>query len=638
MIFSKKIPLMLSSLMLASCLEAGIFQLPPFPALRISPIPGPTNPDPILSNLEAVMDDWFVLPFTSPPPSGYPGGAPDYLSQVLGSFNTYTIGTVEGGNNADIQINPINDKIMVVPFFQNRFRILPPSNGFIPFSGTYTLGRSTDGGLSWEYLPPVEAIMPLGGTLSQQLDGARPVYAKDGTLYMTGFFDDMHTNPPFAAPMQGNYFSKSFDNGTTWTAPKVFASSAVTSQFFYAGLTGVGIYGSALLPDPQDAKRLHINYATIVLPTTYYGSIYYVRSCNGGETFTDPVQIYNMADDPVWQAEHYDPDFVIGPGVPNSEFYPDYGGQVTTGRILVIDKDILVAPVWRSYPSQGSTTYNQDPADTTWDIGVVRSTNNGKTWDPVAYVTEPFIFPFSHDPAAISSSSVFLNDGQGSIPIIYSTFTGRIYMVNMHGNPNVSPDPQVQQFFPYIALNVSYDKGLSWSPTIQINQTPTDISFDRQQAIRPNIIGTSDGYVVVAYYDYRNWLGTTTEDVFTTPLNVDGWLDIYKEVPDPNGGSTGVGLDFVQEIRVTPQSFNGRITLLTNEDILRTPYGTAATTGIGLSLDQNNKLIVTFSMNNPFDFSELDPVTVGYEGLLIDENNRANIFLERYKFPNASNL
>ena len=36
------------------------------------------------------------------------------------------------------------------------------------------------------------------------------------------------------------------------------------------------------------------------------------------------------------------------------------------------------------------------------------------------------------------------------------------------------------------------------------------------------------------------------------------WLAVYKETDNPKGGSTGVGLDFVGEIRLTPQSFNAR--------------------------------------------------------------------------------
>ena len=39
------------------------------PPIRISPIPGPANPDPILQNLQEVMDNHYQQPF-------YPGGVP----------------------------------------------------------------------------------------------------------------------------------------------------------------------------------------------------------------------------------------------------------------------------------------------------------------------------------------------------------------------------------------------------------------------------------------------------------------------------------------------------------------------------------------------------------------------------------
>ena len=36
-------------------------------------------------------------------------------------------------------------------------------------------------------------------------------------------------------------------------------------------------------------------------------------------------------------------------------------------------------------------------------------------------------------------------------------------------------------------------------------------------------------------------------------------MDVYRETQDPHGGSTGIGLDFVGEFRLTDESANARI-------------------------------------------------------------------------------
>lgn len=620
-----------------SNLEAG-FAKQVGPVIKISPPVG--FPDPVYNNLKGVMDDTFQQPFY-PVITGRNSPFPDnYLARVVANFNTYT-----GGG---LRINPLDDQIILTTFAQNRFR---DRNGiFFRFGLQGILARSEDGGLSWSYGKPIESILSLGGTISQQI-GLGPQYDKCGTLYATGGFGDMHVNPPRTVPEQGFVFTRSFNDGKTWEAPRIIYSGVPDTVF--VNNEGFELTGSGLTIDPANSQHLHFALETIFWPTTFYGSLYYFTSKDGGDTFTTPREIYNMVKDPVWVREHFSASYAAQAIIDNDPNYALYGGQaLRENNIIVVDQNVLLMPMVRYYPQQGATTYTQSPEDSFTDIAFARSLNNGKTWCKVAGETDQFVFAFSHDPQGASAeTSIQIFDGANNLPVVVSPYTERVYTAHMAGNPASDPDPTRQQFFPYIVLSRSLDKGATWSHDVQINVTPNNLSsnhvnnFDRQQALNPNMIMTKDGTLVVGYYDFRNWEGQTGEDRFTTPLNVDAWLALYRETDDPFGGNTGVGLDFIEEIRVTPQSFNGRITLNTNVPSTPPPvgfiagsnYNSATGGGLGLAVNQRNELLVTFAMNNPYNFQDLKPLTIGYEGIRIDLNNRINTFLVKYQFPKPSN-
>ena len=48
------------------------------------------------------------------------------------------------------------------------------------------------------------------------------------------------------------------------------------------------------------------------------------------------------------------------------------------------------------------------------------------------------------------------------------------------------------------------DGGLTWSPRVKVNATPTNIPIGNQQAFTPSVDVAADGTVAVTYYDFRN--------------------------------------------------------------------------------------------------------------------------------------
>jgi hypothetical protein len=606
---------------------------------RISPIPGPTNPDPILQNLQAVMDNHYQLPV-------YLGGFPDYLSRIWLQTNTYT------ASPGRIAFNPCDDKIMNIQFGQNW--VYDTTFTFVTGTiGTNTLATSFDGGLSWNYGPPVEQIIPLGGTISQIINfslgpGLALQYVKNGRLYASGHgFMDMIANPPNTVPKTGYLFTHSDDNGKTWAAPKIVLSS--DKNWWIIGgpfaTTGLGPREFYTTFDPANNDIIQCtSTSAITNASVLWGNINYFHSQNGGDTFSPIKPVYRMIDDPVWKAEHFDPDFTSDPN------YFIFGGLALNSAFPIIyDQNTLLLPAIRTYPKIGATEFFGvgDPARTAYDQAVVRSLDNGKTWCKVAGATDQFIYagglvdpgflnPFANNFAGVFGDST----GQETHPVV-SPFTGRVYFTYAAGNPASSPNPFVAQFYPYVLLSASSDKGETWTHAVQINRTPANLSRGHQIAFCSNAAMTHNGYYCVAYYDFRNWTGVPGEDVLTTPLQTDVWLDIYKEVDDPKGGSTGVGLDFVDEIRVTPQSFDARIASqsFTNDFVLPGTgngafYLTGTVEGLSVSVNNNNTLFVVFSMTGSRSQSN---DTIGYKGMTISTNNLTNIFLQRYQFAKPSN-
>ena len=591
--------------------------------IRISPPPG--SPDPILQNLVEVMKNHYQLPY-------YPGGSPDYLSDIFLTTNTYT------ADSRGIAINPVDDRVMCIQIGQNL--VIDSSGTFQTATiGTNTFARSFDGGQTWSYGPPIEQIIPLGGTISQIVNaslgpGLYLEYDKKGKLYASGNgFFDMVANPPNAVPLTGFLFTSSEDNGIHWDPVRTILSSDLDWWFIGGPFSpmGVGPREFYTTIDPANNNLIHCSTQFTLFTNYLWGNLFYFRSKNKGRNFSTLREVYSIIDDPVWKAKYFDPNFTSDPN------YFVYGGICyCANHPVVYDHNILFLPIVRAYPKMGSSVYlGAGYPSASTDQALVRSFDRGKTWSKVAGATDQFIFPTgTADPGlAIPPSSVlaYFDSTDQEAQVIVSPFTGRVYLAYGAGNPSASPpyDESVIFYFPYVLLSASSDQGATWSHAVQINRTPTNLSIGQQIAFCSNATMTKDGHLLVAYYDFRNWTGFPGENFYTTPLQTDVWIDVYKEVDDPTGGSTRIGLDFVEEIRVTPQSFNARISGAAPGSL----FITGTTEGLGISVNNNNVVYLVYSLTGSFS----DNVTVGYKGMSIETDNLTNIYLQRYQFPKPSN-
>lgn len=608
--------------------------------IRVSPIPGPANPDPILNNLQTVMDNHYVPPY-------YPGvfNSPDYLSALYYFSNSYI------GNG--LIFNPLNDKVMHMRIGQNMILDFAGIFSYVTI-GSNTFATSFDGGLSWCYGPPTEQIIPLGGTISQIINaslgpGLFVEYTKEGRLLASGHgFMNMVANPPdpFGSPPKtGFLFTYSDDEGKHWSAPNIVLTSDVNWWFVGGPYLpfGLGPREFYTKVDPANSQHIHASTMFPLFPEQKYGNIFYFLSKNGGKTFSKPKQVYSMVDDPVWLEKHFDPDFTSDPN------YFQFGGwSLSSTKPVVVDQNVVLLPTLRIYPKVGATTYTGIYGDTTvYDQAFVRSLDNGKTWCKVAGAAEQYLYPNNiFDPGFIDPNIPVIIDGQEAFGfigdfgaqanrVLVSQTTGRIYSTFSAINPLSASVSFPGTGSDYLLVSASSDQGATWSSSVQINATPTNISLRAQQVIAPNAILVNGGWYVAAYYDFRNWTGTPGEDLLTTPLPTDCWLAIYRETSDPKGGSTGIGLDFVEEIRITPQSFNARIVNIETAFPYVSPYITGTPQGIPLTVNNNNELYVVFSMQSEGSPSNLE--TNAYKGMTIDKNGYMNLFIQRLKFPKPSN-
>jgi hypothetical protein len=100
-----------------------------------------------------------------------------------------------------------------------------------------------------------------------------------------------------------------------------------------------------------------------------------------------------------------------------------------------------------------------------------------------------------------------------------------------------------------IAFARSLDGGVSWSPTIKVNKTPTSINLGNQQAFTPVVRVLGDGTVGVTYYDFRN----NTPDIAT--LGTDRFV-VHCHPTSPSACTDPA--NWGSEVRLTDETFNMR--------------------------------------------------------------------------------
>jgi hypothetical protein len=124
-------------------------------------------------------------------------------------------------------------------------------------------------------------------------------------------------------------------------------------------------------------------------------------------------------------------------------------------------------------------------------VAVLRSTDKGATWTlPRVVATQRPLSVREPD------TNKVVRVGAGLPEIGVDPTTGRLYAVWVDSRFSGGSIDE-------IALSRSNDGGLSWTPPIKVNKTPSSIPLLNRQAFTPSVEVAANGAVAVTYYDFR---------------------------------------------------------------------------------------------------------------------------------------
>jgi hypothetical protein len=406
-----------------------------------------------------------------------------------------------------VWVSPANPNVLVGAWQQDRW-----DNGGA--EGNVT-AFSVDGGATWTVNPLTKSSICTGGTAANGGNYERAsdpwvAISPNGNAYLMSLVTD--TNPGgFGTYPNAMLVTRSTDGGATWEDPHTLIRDESPNVFNDK---------NSMTADPNDSNFAYAVWDRLASPPSgteeleafensvaFTGDIYFSRTTDAGDSWEPARKIFKAGT--IAQTIGN----VIAVLPENAEF---------DGELL----DVFTL-IRGTSNRQGTRGFN---------IATIRSEDHGATWSRREIIIDRFLRGVVRDP----------DDGAAHR-------TGDI-------NPEVSVDPgsgdvyvvwQDSRFGPRssIGLTRSTDGGLTWSPLIKVNQTPTDIPLGNQQAFDPMVTVGDDGTVSVFYYDFRNNTAdggaTTPTDAFVVHCHADS-----EDCTDP--GSWG------DEIRVTDASFDSR--------------------------------------------------------------------------------
>jgi hypothetical protein len=543
-------------------------------------------------------------------------GQPNPCYFQVGFLGSHSGNTIHHGSAVEpsIAVNPQNPLNIVACWQQDRIR----NGGSLEAGIAYTF----DGGKSWKRTEVPFQLCNEG--INQRVSDVWLSFASDGKLYLAS----LAFNVTVSQETQNQdtvSVSISVDGGKTWSLPQeVSASNFVTDP-----RSGSGHDKPSITADPNHKNNAYATWSGFI-PNgfSFYGPTFFSRTTDGGKTWSNSTVSYAGNIESSIGELLYDPFADLcaqGLSTCDRNFFSAQSGEPGDSGIESFNNIIVVLPeatpsdkkwrkdtwgndknkakrfsghllngMWRFYPSfdvsnmpGGDALFAEEEFNYfnlitffyfPQDIALVRSQDQGANWNVTATIIVPNTDFAGNAGAVFIAPEVYTggynydvdgNPTTGNGSLIRTGFVEPSFAVNPKNGFLYTAYQSGQfrsDFLPQIGITTSRDGGYTWSERVLINRTPQDAP--NPQAFTPFVAVTEDGYVGVLYSDFRNdpaSVPNTNSQTLT-----DTWLAIYKEVDGP--GSTGIGLDFVQEIRLSKHSYiaqNGPTTsqgVMTNGD------------------------------------------------------------------------
>jgi hypothetical protein len=419
---------------------------------------------------------------------------PDPLVQVSGAspFAGCTADAGQPGNvylNSEVEpwldVNPANLDNLGGAWQQDRW-----DNGG---ARGLVAGRSLNGGVTWATASIPGLTKCAGGAYDRATD-PWVSFAPNGHVYQLALVFN-------AADFDhGLLVSKSTDGGLTYGAPQLVIRDLDANVFNDK---------QSITADPTNANFVYAVWDRLVFPTSeranviagfvtaaFRGPAWFARTTDGGVSWEPARQIYD----------------------------PGQNDQTIGNQIVVLPDGTLV-DIFDEIHNDNSKKQRG------FSVRVIRSTNKGGTWSD-AILIDQLRTIFTTDPD--SGDDVRTGD---IIPDIAVAPNGDLYAVWQDARLNGGSADG-------IALSRSTDGGLTWSPRVKVNKTPTNIPIGNQQAFTPSVDVAADGTVAVTYYDFRN-------NTNAAPLPTDYFV-VHCHTACNNAANWG------DEVQLTDESFDMR--------------------------------------------------------------------------------
>jgi hypothetical protein len=409
-----------------------------------------------------------------------------------------------------LSVNPADPNNLIAAYHQDRW-----SNGRANEIGiSYTF----DGGASWK-----QTVVPLVDCLGGRFDRLSDPWldhASDGSAFLHALW----TGRDGEQSQGGMLVTKSVDGGVTWSDP------IIQVDFNYAAVQAVNPDArngsklhdkNTLTVDPNDGNYIYAVWDRIGILDKGAAPTIFTRSTDGGGSWAPVKNIYNVNQDNPYDAT----------------------GDMTQ----TFANQIVVLP-----QSAGGTLVNvmnrsfvDKDGDQISDYAAIFSDNKGKTWSNKSVVIHrlpdntPLFHITDNNPNDSGATKIRLRVHGLIQDVAVNRNNGYLYIVY----------PEEKATGDEIWLQTSRDGGLTWSQPARINATHAGPNLD---AFLPMVHVNDENQVGVLYYDFRS-------DVLDdAPLSADTFLAVFEETDSDTGGSTGIGLNFNEEVRLTDNSFDVR--------------------------------------------------------------------------------
>jgi hypothetical protein len=363
-------------------------------------------------------------------------------------------------------VNPTDPDNLIAAWQQDRW-----DNGG---SEGLVTASSFDGGLTWTTNADTMSSVCTGGTdanggLYERASDPWLDFSPDGTAYLMSLSVDTNPGGIINHP-NAMLVMRSTDGGMHWSDPITLRRDENPNVLNDK---------NTLTADPHDSSFVYAVWDRIAFPSEAAppnafenavagrGPTWFARTTNGGTSWEPARRIF----EPGTLNQTIGNQIVV---LPDNE---QFDGEL-------VDFFDLIQGAANRPPGRG------------FSIALIRSDDHGATWDSRATVVDRHnaFQGMVIDPDDPNTTTRLVRTGdiipQGTV----DPNTGAIYLVfqDMRFGPRSS-----------IAFTQSLDGGLTWSPTIKINQTPTDIALGNQQAFNPVVSVLDDGTIGVRYSDFR---------------------------------------------------------------------------------------------------------------------------------------